>query len=275
MRLGIVVMPRRSSDSGSGQIVDQLVEVARQAEELGFHGLWVTDSLGRGFPTLDPLILLGALCSVTKRIELGTGVLQLPLRHPVELAHRVESLHLLSAGRLRLGVGSGSTRADFDAVQADFEARFRTLPESIEIMQRVWRGEAVYGPAVSIWPGTEGGPPVLLGAWRSRRWIDLAASSCQGWLASGIHGTWDDLAVGIKMYREAGGQRAIITNIFTDLRPETRRGPIVEHAKLTLYCTPAEARDKLKRLEDLGFDDAVLVCPGGDPTQLETMSTLR
>ena len=36
-------------------------------------------------------------------------------------------------------------------------------------------GEPVYGPALSVWPGTEGGPPVYLGAWRSPRWIDLAA----------------------------------------------------------------------------------------------------
>jgi alkanesulfonate monooxygenase SsuD/methylene tetrahydromethanopterin reductase-like flavin-dependent oxidoreductase (luciferase family) len=274
MRLGIVATPRRGSEPGSGAIVDQLVELAQQAEKLNFHGLWVTDSLGRGFPTLDPLVLLGALCSVTKSIELGTGVLQLPLRQPVELAHRVQSLYLLSNGRLRLGVGSGSTKVDFETVQADFEARFRTLPESLEIMQRVWRGEAVYGPAIFTWPGTEGGPPVLLGAWRSQRWIDLAANACQGWIASGIHGDWTDLEVGLKLYREAGGKRAIITNIFTDLRPDARRGPTAEHARITLYCTPAEARDKLRRLEDLGFDDAILTCPDGDPTQLEAIRAL-
>ena len=53
---------------------------------------------------------------MTKKVELGTCILQVPLRHPVELAHRVLSAHYLSGGRLRLGVGAVSTKADFDAV---------------------------------------------------------------------------------------------------------------------------------------------------------------
>ena len=42
---------------------------------------------------------------------------------------------------------------------------------SLEIMRRVWRGETVNGGALTPWPGSEGGPPVLLGAWRNPRWI--------------------------------------------------------------------------------------------------------
>jgi alkanesulfonate monooxygenase SsuD/methylene tetrahydromethanopterin reductase-like flavin-dependent oxidoreductase (luciferase family) len=70
--------------------------------------------MGRGRPTLDPLTAPAALAAVTERVELGIGVLQVSLRHPVELAHRVQSIQALSGGRLRLGVGSGSTRADFE-----------------------------------------------------------------------------------------------------------------------------------------------------------------
>ena len=274
MRLGIVAIPRRLSETDARPIIEQLVDVAQNVEKLGYHGLWVTDAFARGWATLDPLVLLGALSPVTKTIELGTCVVQIPLRHPVEHAHRVQTLHLLSGGRLRFGVGSGSTKHDFDAVEADYEKRFKTLPAYLDVMQRTWKGEGVYGPAISVWPGTEGGPPVMLGAWRSPRWINLAAHHCQGWIASGIHGSWEDLEIGIKMYREAGGQRAIVANIFTDLRPEGQRGPTHDHAKINLYCTPAEAREKLKRLEDLGFDDALLVCPDSDPEQLEAMRGL-
>ena len=116
-------------------------------------------------------------------------------------------------------MGSGSTQADFDAVQADFPARFKTLTSYLEVMQRTWRGEAVYGNPITPWPGTEGGPPVLLGAWRSQRWIDLSAKMVQGWISSGIHTKWEDLELGLRMYREAGGTRAVVANIMTDLRP--------------------------------------------------------
>ncbi|MGC2201501.1 MAG: LLM class flavin-dependent oxidoreductase, partial [Stellaceae bacterium] len=165
MRLSIVTFLRPGTelrDRPLGRIVDY----ARRIEKSGFPGIWVTDSLGRGRPTLDPLVALGVLSAATQRVELGTAVLQVSLRNPIELAHRVQSVYALSGGRLRLGVGSGSTRADFDLLGADYDRRFRTLMSSLETMRRAWRGEPVSGGTLSPWPGYAGGPPVLLGAWR-------------------------------------------------------------------------------------------------------------
>src|SRR5919106_89763 len=113
-------------------------------------------------------MFLSTLAGVTECIELGTCVMQVPLRHPVELAHRAQTLNVLSGGRFRFGVGSGSTRDDFDAVQADYERRFKTLPESLSVMRRVLAGEAGLGPGPQPLAGPEGGPPVFLGAWRSQ-----------------------------------------------------------------------------------------------------------
>ncbi len=272
MRIGIVTIP--SAIESGAHVLEHVTTIARQVESLGFHGLWVTDAFARGKPTLDPLILLGALASQTSRIELGTCVVQVPLRHPVEHAHRVETLNILSGGRFRFGVGSGSTRNDFDAVQADYDARFKTLTAYLEVMRRVWSGEPVYGPALSVWPGTEGGPPVLLGAWRSERWINLSAKVLQGWIASGIHTSLEDLAIGLKMFRDAGGKRAVLANIFTDFRESPGDLPFHHVPKISLFCTPREAKDRLKRLEDMGIDDALLVVPPSDPAQLETIAGL-
>src|SRR3954470_10567807 len=224
MRIGIVTIPQPSP--AGPPLVERVCTLARDVERLGFHGLWVTDAFARGKPTLDPLVLLAALATQTSRIEFGTCVVQVPLRHPVEHAHRVQTLNLLTQGRLRFGVGSGSTKHDFDAVQADYDARFRTLTSYLEVMRKVWAGEPVYGPAISLWPGAEGGPPVLLGAWRSERWINLSAKVLQGWIASGIHTAPEDLAIGLKMFREAGGKRAMLANVFTDFRDPPARLPI-------------------------------------------------
>jgi hypothetical protein len=89
------------------RLLDRVADYARRIEASGFPGIWVGDSLGRGRPTLDPLVELATLAAVTKQVELGIGVLQLPLRHPIELAHRVQSVQALSGNRLVLGVGSG------------------------------------------------------------------------------------------------------------------------------------------------------------------------
>jgi len=278
MRIGIVAIPVAPSTAeparNDATLANRIVTLAQEVERLGFHGVWLTDAFARGKATLDPLIMLGAIASQTSRIELGTCVIQVPLRHPVEHAHRVQTLNLLSERRFRFGVGCGSTRADFDAVQADFDARFKTLPSYLEVMRQVWSGQPVYGPAISIWPGTESGPPVLLGAWRSKRWIDLAAKDLQGWIASGIQTSWEDLAVGVKMYRNAGGVRAVLANIFTDLRHQPGDLPVSHTPKISLLCSRQEARNRLKRLEDLGLDDALLICPWDDPAQLEDIAEL-
>ena len=128
-------------------MLDRVADYARRIEASGFPGIWVGDSLGRGRPTLDPLVELATLAAVTQKVELGIGVLQLPLRHPIELAHRVQSVQALSGNRLVLGVGSGSTKADFDLLGYDYDARFRTLRSSLDTMRRSWRGESDQTPA--------------------------------------------------------------------------------------------------------------------------------
>jgi alkanesulfonate monooxygenase SsuD/methylene tetrahydromethanopterin reductase-like flavin-dependent oxidoreductase (luciferase family) len=273
MRLGIVTIPRQLPPGGVS-MTDQLITFARQVEALDFHGLWLTDAFGRGRTTLDPLSAMGVLCAVTRKVELGTCVIQVPIRHPVEHAHRVQTIHLLSGGRFRFGVGTGSTKADFDVVQADFETRFKVLPGMLDVMRRTFAGEPVYGPALSVWPGTEGGPPIMLGAWRSPRWINLAAK-LDGWISSGIHSKWEDVEIGLRMYREAGGKRAIVANIFADFRENPEESPIGRPLTISLIGQkPSTARDQLKRLADMGVDDALIVCPFEDPSQLETIRGL-
>jgi alkanesulfonate monooxygenase SsuD/methylene tetrahydromethanopterin reductase-like flavin-dependent oxidoreductase (luciferase family) len=268
MRLSVVTFLRPGTEARDRPL-ERIVNYARKIENAGFPGIWVTDSLGRGRPTLDPLVALGALCAATKRVEVGTAVLQVSLRHPIELAHRVQSVHALSGGRLRLGVGSGSTRADFDLLGANYDQRFRTLMSSLEVMRRAWRGEPVNGGVLSPWPGYEGGPPVLLGAWRNQRWITYAAKQCQGWIASGLYSSWEDLENGMRLYREAGGSNAVLANVVVDLTNPAEPGSLAERAEVSLVCSPDEARPRLKRVERIGFDEILVVSPGAALDELE------
>src|SRR6202165_6359569 len=106
----------RISASPDVRIIDRITNFGRQVEARGFPGIWIGDSLGRGRPTLDSLQGLTALAAVTSRGDLGISVLQLPLRNPIELAHRVQSLQAMSNNRLILGVGSGSKPRGFGVV---------------------------------------------------------------------------------------------------------------------------------------------------------------
>jgi alkanesulfonate monooxygenase SsuD/methylene tetrahydromethanopterin reductase-like flavin-dependent oxidoreductase (luciferase family) len=252
------------------RLLPRMADYARRIEASGFPGIWVGDSLGRGRPTLDPLTALAALATATERVELGIGVLQVPLRHPIELAHRVQSVQALSGGRLRLGVGSGSTEDDFVLLGYDYSQRFRTLMQSLDIMRQAWRGEAVNtGGTLSPWPGCEGGPPILLGAWRSPRWITYAAKQCQGWTPSGRYSSWDDLEHGMRIYREAGGTNAVLANVAVDFANRPESAAIAAATDVGLTCPPDEARQRFKRMEQLGFDEVLLVSQTGELEDLE------
>src|SRR5260370_14239020 len=103
----------RPDPNFAGRTLEYLAGLARQVEARGFAGLWLTDSFGRGRPTLDPIVGMSVIAAATSRIEIGTCVLQVPVRHPVELAHRIGSLYALTGSRFQLGGGSGPTQAGF------------------------------------------------------------------------------------------------------------------------------------------------------------------
>ena len=268
MKVSAMIRLSPGAEPGS-RLMAEMADYARRIEAAGFPGIWVGDSMGRGRPTLDPLTALAALAAVTERVELGIGVLQVPLRHPIELAHRVQSVNALAGGRLVLGVGSGSTRADFELLGLDYDHRFRTFRNSLDIMRRVWRGEPLDGGTLSVWPGCEGGPPVLIGAWRSPRWINFAAKEFQGWTPSGRFSSWDDLEHGMRLYREAGGTNAVLANVAVDLQNRPESAEIAAATDVALVCPPEEARRRLKRMQDLGFEEVLLVSHHSDLEEIE------
>jgi alkanesulfonate monooxygenase SsuD/methylene tetrahydromethanopterin reductase-like flavin-dependent oxidoreductase (luciferase family) len=241
----------------TGRTLEYLTALARQVEARGFAGLWLTDSFGRGRATLDPIVGMSVVAAVTSRIEIGTCVLQVPVRHPVELAHRIQSVHALTGSRLQLGVGSGSTQADFDLVGLDYAQRFKMLMSELDTMGKAWRGEPLPGGALTPWPGTEGGPSVMLGAWRNKRWIVYAAERCAGWIASGLYSQPEELAYGMKIYRDAGGRRAILSNVIVALDSKSEAAQRASTATVTLTGGVAEARDRLRRIKEVGFDDVL------------------
>ena len=272
LRLGMV-LPRAES---GGRPLDaaSLADAARRIEEGGFDSAWVFDSLGRGRLLPDPLTALAVAGTVTRRLELGTGVLQVPLRRPMELAHRVLTTHLVCGGRLRLGVGAGSTAADFAAVGVDFASRFRQLDESLAIMRQLWTGARVGDAELGApWPIAAGGPPILIGSWAGSRWIERAAKEFDGWVASGARSSWRLIAEGIARFRKLGGKRAVLTNVNVGLEAE-KPSPDGPDDPFDLIGPRSVAVERLRHLRELGFDDVVLVAARHDAAHLQELREL-
>ena len=255
MRLGIN-LPYRRAD-GSAPAAAEIMARARLLEDIGFDGIWMGDTVGRfDFAGLDTLQWLTVAAAGTSRIELGTAVLQLPLRSPVELAQRLMTLQALSGGRFVAGLGSGSTAKDFEACGVEFADRFRLLREGARKVKHLLNGETVDGISIHPWPNVKGGPPIVIGAWGSGRWVQRAAEEYDGWMASGFNTSLNTLREGIQRYREAGGTgRTLVATVNVNLSASSE--PFGPDGRFHLNCPPEEARDRLAWLAELGFDDVL------------------
>ncbi len=146
---------------------------AKQLDASGLHSLWVGDHIAFHIPVVESLSLLSFVAAVTERIELATGVLLLPLRHPTLTAKITATVDMLSGGRLLLGVGvGGEFPPEFAAVGAPIEERGPRTDEAIEIIRRHWTEQKVehhgrfhdFGPVkIEPKPVRPGGPPIIVG----------------------------------------------------------------------------------------------------------------
>jgi alkanesulfonate monooxygenase SsuD/methylene tetrahydromethanopterin reductase-like flavin-dependent oxidoreductase (luciferase family) len=268
-RLGIS-FPTPIPGNGRPVTGTELVETAQRIEALGFHGLWIADCLNRGYFAPDPLIGLAAVAGATRRLELGTCILQVPLWNPTLLARAVLTTSLAAEGRFVLGVGAGSTPDDFEAVGADFDSRFTALSSALPVMQALWRGEQAAGGSLEPWSHLLGGPPVLIGSWGGR-WIERAATDFAGWIGSGGKRTWQDVEAAVSKFRSAGGKRAVLVSVLADLDGNQAQRP---DDRVHLCCPPDEAARRLRRLGDLGFDDVVVVSTNQSDDHIDALAAL-
>lgn len=119
----------------------QILDLAEQAEALGFASVWAGDSvLAR--PRFEALTTLAAVAARTQRVQLGTAVLLPVLRNPVVLANEVASLDLVANGRLILGMGIGGNNStvaqEFAACGVSIAHRVELFEETITLMRRLW-----------------------------------------------------------------------------------------------------------------------------------------
>jgi alkanesulfonate monooxygenase SsuD/methylene tetrahydromethanopterin reductase-like flavin-dependent oxidoreductase (luciferase family) len=247
---------------GAGATLDAagVMQRARLVEEAGFDGIWNGDAsyFRGGYTEVDPLQWMLLAMSATTRIEVGLAVYQVPLRHPVDLAQRLMTLHALSGGRFTCGVGPGSMAAGaFEAVGVDFDDRFRLLHAHMATIRGVLSGAEVDGVLIPPLPGAaDGSMPFVLGVWRSPRLLAIAARDYDGWMTSCAKTSLHDMRESIARYRDAGGTRAMTTTCRVDL--DGTRRPMTDDDPFQLICGADEAQERLARLAELGFDDVGL-----------------
>ena len=142
-RFGIQIEPQ------FGFTYDEVAQIAKEAERLGFYGLWVSDHLfwdarSERRNCLEAWTLLTALAPVTTRLRLGTLVTCNSYRPPSILAKIAASFDHLSNGRLEFGIGAGWKELEYRAYGIPFPSigtRLSQLEEAVQVVRLLWTQE--------------------------------------------------------------------------------------------------------------------------------------
>ena len=147
VHLPVRMLPGAGIDPPSAALLTDTVDAAKES---GFSSVWVTDHIAYMDPWLDCLMMLAAVAGRANEhgMRIATGVIGLPLRHPVAIAQTYGTLDVLSGGNLIVGVGEGSTESDFLALGIPFQERRKMLEDGVPALRALLSGEDVshHGP---------------------------------------------------------------------------------------------------------------------------------
>jgi probable F420-dependent oxidoreductase len=120
--------------------MDHIRKFAVRAEALGFESLWLQERIVGDFVMLEPVTLLSYVAALTTKIKLGTSVILLPLRNPMQLAKAYSTLDVMSGGRAIMGVGLGGGHlgSHEDVFGYTREGRVTRFSEAVQIMKLLW-----------------------------------------------------------------------------------------------------------------------------------------
>jgi len=137
---------------------EAIASAAQQAEKLGYDSVWVTERLL--FPVepknpyaaepdgklpevyrriFDPIETLTWAAAHTKKVFLGTSVLDMPFYNPVVLGRRLTTLDVLSGGRLIVGLGLGWSDDEFEATGTTHHQRGARADEFLGVLHALWK----------------------------------------------------------------------------------------------------------------------------------------
>jgi probable F420-dependent oxidoreductase len=197
--------------------LDQLVELAKTAEECGFASIALPDSLfwsekvsadypytpdGSRFwtaetPWVDPLVAAAAMGAGTNRIRFYTQVLKLGSRNPVLLARQVGSVAALTNDRFGLGVGLGWSPEEFAWCGTEYAHRGARSDEAIEVLRLIlgggmveYHGDFYDFDRLQMSPTPKQPVPIYVGG-HTEAGLRRAARTGDGWTSAMIK--FDDL----------------------------------------------------------------------------------
>ena len=141
MRFGHFFYPMKFDDSRDGEAIQECLAEAELVEALGFDAIWIAEHYFTGECVYgDPLVFASALAVKTGRIELGFGILELPLHNPVRVAMQTALLDNLCEGRLIVGTAKGSNYNAYEYIGFGTNPALgvEQMEEAEELLIKAW-----------------------------------------------------------------------------------------------------------------------------------------
>ena len=255
---------------------EAIAGVARKAEQLGYHSVWVSDHIitprkmespypgGRypvepEWPYLEAVATLLYAAAVTQRVRLGTSVIVITQRQPVLLAKQLATLDVLSGGRLIFGAGAGWMKEEFQALNVPFANHGPRMAEYLEVILRCWtlddptfHGRFYDLEDVGVYPKPvqTPHPPIWIGGWVDGA-LRRAARYGDAWHAGGPPDVLAERFARLKQFAREYGRDP-------DDIPLTVRGDGVR------LKDQAQAIEQLRAYKEIGASVLTLAFTGPD-----------
>lgn len=150
--------------SSASQSFRNSVELAQEAEKLGYHRFWLAEHHGmEGIASAATAVVIGHVAGATNTIRVGSGGVMLPNHAPYIIAEQFGTLNAMFPGRIDLGLGRapGTDQATAAALRRDLNASADRFPTDVQEVQH-WFREAEPGQRIVAVPGAGQAVPIWL-----------------------------------------------------------------------------------------------------------------
>ncbi len=140
------------------------VELAQEAERLGFHRIWLAEHHGMaGIASAATAVVIGHVAGATKTIRVGAGGVMLPNHAPLVIAEQFGTLNAMYPGRIDLGLGRapGTDQLTARALRRDLNASADQFPQDVQELQFYFQ-PAEAGQKIKAVPGEGQNVPIWL-----------------------------------------------------------------------------------------------------------------
>jgi len=152
MKLGFFTMPMHPPGRDYTQTLKEDREAVLLADRAGFAEAYIGEHFADRCETIPScLSFIASVAHDTRRIRLGSGTVNLPNRHPAEVASHVAMIDHLLEGRFIFGIGPGGLRSDMEVMENLDKDRNAMFLESIGHILAIWVGEAPYDIEGKFW----------------------------------------------------------------------------------------------------------------------------